>query len=87
VGERGTARAEFEEDVPYEAPIMQVPNLMWSELVSHGADSSESRSCNERQPFRDWDIGHALTVRLTAPRLYRFAGGLNRRARVLLECA
>ena len=39
---------------------MQVPNLMWSELVSHGADSSESGGCNERQSFRDWDIGHAF---------------------------
>ena len=46
---------------------MQVPNLMWSQLVSHGADSSESGGCNERQPFRDWDIGHALTVRLSVP--------------------
>jgi hypothetical protein len=84
---RSTTRAEFEQDVPSEAPIMQVPSLMWSELVSHGADSSESGGCNERQPFRDWDIGHGLTVRLSAPRLHRFAGGQNRRAMVLLECA
>jgi hypothetical protein len=87
VGERGIARAEFEEDVPCEALITQVLNLMWSELVSHGADPSESGGCNECQPLRDWDIGHAWTVRLSAPRLYRFAGGQNRRAIVLLECA
>ena len=66
---------------------MQVANLLWSELVSHGADSSESGGCNERQSFGDWDIGHALKVRRSAPRLHRFAGGLNRRALVLLECA
>jgi hypothetical protein len=78
---------EFEEDVPCEASIMQVPNLMWSELVSHGADSSASGGCNERRPFRDGDIGHALTVLMLAPRLHRFAGGLNRRSMVLLECA
>jgi len=87
VGERGTARAEFEQDIPSEAPIMQVTNLIWSELVSHGADSFESGASNERQPFRDWGIGHALTVRLCAPRLHRFAGGSNRRAMVLHECA
>jgi hypothetical protein len=74
VGERGTARAEFEQDFPCEAPIMQVPNLIWSELVSHRADPFESGGCDERQPFWDWDIGHALTVRLSAPRLHRFAG-------------
>jgi len=66
---------------------MQVPNLMWSELVSYGADSSESGGCNERQPLRDWDIGHAWTVRLSAPRLYRFAGGQIRKVMVLLQCA
>lgn len=33
------------------------------------------------------DIGHALKVRRSAPRLHRFAGGPNRRAMVLLECA
>jgi hypothetical protein len=54
---------------------MQVPNLTWSELVSHRADSSESGGCNERQSFRDWDIGHALTVRRSTPRLHRFARG------------
>jgi hypothetical protein len=77
----------FEQDVPCEALFMQVPNLIWSELVSYGADSFEAIGCNERQPFRDWGIGHALTVRLSAPRLHRFMGGKNRRATVLLECA
>jgi hypothetical protein len=47
---------------------MQVPNLIWGELVSHGADSFESVGCNERQPLRDCGISHALTVRLSAPR-------------------
>jgi hypothetical protein len=59
-------------------PIMQVPNLIWSELVSHWADSLESGGCNERQPFRGWDIGHALTVRLAAPGLHPSVGGRNR---------
>ena len=36
MGERGTARAEFEEEVPCEALILQVLNLIWRELVSHG---------------------------------------------------
>jgi hypothetical protein len=53
---------------------MQVPYLIWSELVSYGADSFESVGCNERQPFRNWGISHALTVRLSAPRLHRFMG-------------
>lgn len=75
VGERGAARAEFEQDVPCEAPIVQVPDLIWSELVSHGADSLEAGGCNECQPFWDWGIGHAVTVCLSALRLHRFAGG------------
>jgi hypothetical protein len=79
VGERGAARAEFEQDVPCEAPIAQVPNLIWRELVSHGADSFWSGGCDKRQPFRDWDFGHALTVRQWAPRLHRLAGGKNPR--------
>jgi hypothetical protein len=87
VGEWGSARAKLEQDVPCEAPIMQVPNLIWSELVSHGADLFESGGNDQRQPFRDWNIGHASTVRLPAPRLHRFAGGQNRSAMVLLECA
>ena len=61
-------------------PIMQVPNPIWSELVSHGADLFESGGSDQRQPFRDWNIGHASTVRLSAPRLHRFGGGQNRSA-------
>jgi hypothetical protein len=50
-----------------------------------GADSFESGGCNECQSFRDWDIGHDLTVCLLAPRLRRFAGGQNLRRGSYLE--
>jgi hypothetical protein len=44
------------------SPDMQVPDLIWSELVSHVADLFESGGRFERHAFRDWDIGDASTV-------------------------
>jgi hypothetical protein len=65
---------------------MQVPYLIWSELVSYGADSFESVGCNERQPFRNWGISHALTASVGSP-VAPVHGGKSRRATLLLDSA